>query len=154
MNKTMCGTKTRRHFLLPIAALMLAGCGDGVYALPENAPELEQVTYVNEKDKEYTYNTIIMNGRKYAAYGTMTGNFHDREVETCVGYTDGDKKQRVCTLKATGDYIMQTRLDGCVEQPLFYRATDTLGKYIYTPRYIASLDYDLWNGENAKEGDS
>ena len=136
------------------AAALLAGCGDGAYALPADAPRLEQATYVNENDKEDTYNAIIYDGREYVCYGTIGKHFRDKEVEACVGYTGSDTNERVCTLRATNDYIMQTYINGIMDQPMFYRAADTLGKEIYTPGFIESLDYELWQSDDTKEGRS
>ena len=152
--KTKTKKKTMRHLLLPAAALLLAGCGDGVYALPDNAPMLEQETYVSETDKDDEYNSILYGGRQYVCYGTINGRFGDGAVGTCVGYTDGDTNERVCSLKDTDDYILQKYVGGFMEQPMLYRAIDTKGKEIYTPPYIESLDYDVWNNESAKEGRS
>ena len=136
------------------AAALMAGCGDGAYALPADAPQLEQATYVNENDKEDTYNAIMYGGREYVCYGTLGGSFRDKEVEACIGYTGSDRNERVCTLRATKDYIMQTYVNGVMDQPVFYRAADTLGKDIYTPDYIDSLDHELWQSDDAKEGRS
>ena len=151
----MCEQKIRRHLLLPVAAvLMLTGCYNSVYELPDNAPELQETTYVNEKDKEDTYRELLYGGREYVGYGTINNEFRNSDVLSCVGYAGGDTNERICTLKATNDYLMSKYVNGIMDQPIFYRAIDTMGKEIFTPPYIDSLNYDIWNGENAKEGDS
>lgn len=133
------------------AALLLTGCGHTVYDLPENAPELEEVTYLNEKNKEDGYEAILYGGREYVPYGTIGKMLSDSDVKACVGYTDGDKNERVCTLAGTDDYIMTKYVGGFMDQPVFYRAADTVGEEIYTPGYIMSLDYELWDDAAAEE---
>ena len=133
------------------SALLLAGCGNSVYDLPEGAPAIETRTYVNEKDTEDTYVAIMYDGREYVFYGTIGRRMHTKEIAACVGYTGGDTNERIFALSDTDDYIMQKYMNGMMEQPGFYRAVDTLGKEIYTPDYIDSLDYELWEDSSAEE---
>ena len=126
------------------AALFLTGSGDGIYDLPENAPELKTAVYLNGKDENDGYASIMYGGREYVCYGTAGDEMHKRDVEACVGYTGGRKSDVVCTLKGTGDYIMRTFLQGFADEPIFFRAADTLGKEIYTPGYIRGWGYELW----------
>ena len=128
------------------AALMLTGCGDGVYALPEGAPHIEQTTYVNKNDPEDKYIGLMYGGREYVLYGHLNGKFSDSEVRACVGYADDDddRHERVCTIKDTDDYIMLRYVGIFKDEPAFYRAEDTLGKDIYTPGYIGCNEPQLW----------
>ena len=143
----MCDAKTMKRLLLPTAAaVLLAGCGDGVYALPENAPHIEQTTYVNEKDKDDNYIGLMYGGREYVLYGHLYGKLRDDDVQACVGYADDEKKERVCTLAGTDDYIMLRYVGSFKDEPVFYRAEDTLGKDIYTPDYVQCVEYYLWGG--------
>jgi hypothetical protein len=138
--------------LTPLAALLLlAGCYSDVYELPANAPELQQSSYVNENNDEDGYCTILYGGREYACYGTINNEFRHSDVRTCVGYTDGDTNERICKLKATDDYLMSKYVNGMMDQPIFFRAIDTIGKNIFTPPYIDSLDYDIWKTESTHE---
>lgn len=44
----------------------------------------------------------------------------------------------------TEDYIANYYVNGEMMQFEFYRAADTIGKEIYIPEYINSLEYEIW----------
>ena len=149
MNEIMFkAKKVKRLTALLAAALMLAGCGEGVYSLPKNAKEFEQTTYVNEKDEGDTYMAINYGGREYVYYGSLKNKMREDDVYDCIGYTDGDENERLCVLRTTKDYIMQRYVNGFMDLPIFYRAEDTMGEEIYTPGYIQCVECKLWDSEN------
>ena len=142
-------TKAAKGIIMTAAAaLLLAGCGEGVYALPEDAPRIEQSTYVNEKDKDDTYQSLNVGGREYVFYGGAKESVKDADVRACAGYTDDEKKERVYSLAGTGDYIMLRYINGWMDEPAFYRAEDTIGKDIYTPPFIRCFEFKLWDNES------
>ena len=146
----MKGTNRMKRFLeKAAAALFLTGCDDGIYDLPEDAPELKTAVYVNKNDENDGYASIMYGGREYVCYGTAEDavKLIEQDVNACVGYTGGSRSNVVCTLKETNDYIMRTFLRGFTDEPIFFRAADTLGKSIYTPGYIRGWGYGLWGKE-------
>ena len=146
----MCGTKKIRQLFGKLAEMFKGKSGgENIYTLPENAPELETALYVNDRDREDEYASIIYDGREYVCFGTIDESIGERDVEACVGYTGGSRSNVVCTLKETNDYIMRTFLQGFMDQPMFFRAADTLGKEIYTPGYIRDWGYGLWDARKS-----
>lgn len=147
----MCGTKTMKRLFLPIAAaVLLAGCGDDkVYDLPGNAVEFEQTACPaeNAEGQISEYETIVFGGKNYYLYGVNNGRFSDSDVARCVGFTDREQERRVCTLAGTDDYIMKIYIGSFRDEPVFYRAGDTVGEEIYTPDYIRCTVYELWGAE-------
>ena len=56
----------------------------------------------------------------------------------------GDKGARIYLLTATDDYLAEIFINGGMQQPVFFRAEDTIGKDTDTSSYIHSLDYKIW----------
>jgi hypothetical protein len=94
----------------------------------------------------------------YIPYGTLDGIIKNEDVKDCIGYiiqnehvtsvVDLENKDtRVYTLVGDDDenylmvYYIGTTL---MNQPDFYRAIDTKGVEINTPKYISSQDYLIW----------
>lgn len=156
--KTGTAIKTAFLILLTItAALAAAGCANRSFPpLPDNAPAIcYGESIYSDEDMEDGYITIEYNGRVYAPYGTVARSVRSKDVYECVGYLyredyEDDRSIRLYTLIRDPDrnYIMD-KSDGFVimEQPIFWRALDTRGKDIYTPDFIQSLDYALWENE-------
>ena len=135
-------TKAAKGILMTAAAaLTMAGCGEGAYALSEAAPRIEQTKF---SDSSGEYDALVCGGREYVFYGVAQDGLSDDDIGSCAGYIDEDKKERVFTLYGTNDYIMQAFVGGFVDQPVFYRAKDTLGERISTPGYIACRESILW----------
>ena len=131
-------------------ALLLTGCGRRIdYELPVNPIEFHTGTFVNPADPDDTCQSIEYNGRTYIGYGTLKGSIDD-DVGQCLGYIVQDgvvmKDVRVFLLKADIDanYLVQLVSGGMMDQPVFYRAIDSRGKKIFTPKYIEGLDYNYW----------
>ena len=131
--------------------LLLPGCGKRIdMDLPANPIEFKTGTFVNPADPDDTYQSIEYNGRTYIGYGIIKGSIAGDDVGKCLGYIVQDgvvmKEVRVFLLNANPDanYLVQIFTDGFMNQPLFFRALDTRGKAIDTPRYIEGLGYSFW----------
>ena len=130
--------------------IFLPGCGKRIdTALPEAPIEFHTGTFVNPADPDDTCQSIEYNGRTYIGYGTLKGSIDD-DVGQCLGYIVQDgvpmKDVRVFLLNADIDenYLVQLVSGGIMDQPVFYRALDSRGKIIFTPKYIKGLDYTYW----------
>ena len=143
----------KRLFTLLLAALFLlglAGCGTPInYDLPEEPIEFHTASFVNPDDPEDGYLAIEYRGRTYVPYGT--GSVGGKDVGPCLGYIvqDGEVRDgdRIFPLTADPDlnYLAELTWQGFMDQPIFYRALDTRGKDVETPRFIQSLDYAYWD---------
>ena len=131
--------------------LVLTGCGKRINdELPENPIEFHTGAFVNPADPDDTYQSIEYNQRTYIGYGTLKNTIHGYDVGKCLGYIVQDgvpmKDVRVFLLNADIDenYLVQLVSGGIMDQPVFYRAIDSRGKKIFTPKYIEGLDYNYW----------
>ncbi len=128
---------------------ILTGCGKGINCdLPPEPIKFNTKTYVSPTDKDDTYLEIEYDGRKFLPYGTVERSLKGEDVGKCLGYVvqdcTEDKNTRICLLTATEDYLAEIFIDAGMQQPVFFRAEDTIGKTADTPSYIKSLDYDIW----------
>lgn len=140
--------------LLISATLMMCGCQRGSYGinyeLPDEPIKFSTQTFVSPVDKNDTYSAIKYNDRLYIPYGTLDKTLKGDDVGECLGYIvqDGvaDKNTRVYVLTADKDvnYLAEINTEGFMDQPIFFRAEDTIGKNIDTPSYIHSLNYCVW----------
>ena len=138
---------------LLLAALLLlglVGCGSPVnYDLPAEPIEFHTAEFTNPDDPEDGYLAIEYKGRSYIPYGT--GSVGGKDLGPCLGYIvqDGEKREgdRIFPLTADPDcnYLAELTYQGFMDQPTFYRAADTRGRDVDTPRFIQSLDYAFWN---------
>ena len=133
-----------------LMTIMFTGCGKSIYPeLPENAIAFEMGEMTDITDNDSLYATFEYNGRTYMGYGTLNGSMKEKNINSCIGYLvqDGDTTTdiRVYTLtdNMDNDYLM-TYVDGVMNQPFFWRAVDTCGTTIDTPKYIESLGYSSW----------
>ena len=142
--------------LLTLCCVTLAGCGafddSRKYgALPEPPVVFRQVEYTDPGHPEDGYMAVEYNGRLYVPYGTLRGVLSPKDVKECIGYIyreeyPDDTHTHLHTLAddPDGNFLMEYYVNGMMEQPDFYRAIDTAGKEIATPKYIESLGYDIW----------
>ena len=138
--------------LLIPAMLMMCGCQRGSnginYDLPNDPQAFIMENYVNPSDKDDGYMSIVYNGRRFIPYGTISRTLKGDDVGDCLGYIvqDGveDKGARIYQLMATDDYLAEIFINAGMQQPIFFRAEDTIGKNTETPSYIESLDYGIW----------
>ncbi|WP_303787894.1 hypothetical protein [Ruminococcus flavefaciens] len=138
--------------LLISATLMMCGCQRGSYGinyeLPDEPIKFSTQTFVSPVDKNDTYSAIKYNDRLYIPYGTLDKTLKGDDVGACLGYIvqDGveDKGARIYLLTATDDYLAEIFINAGMQQPIFFRAEDTIGKNIDTPSYIHSLNYGVW----------
>lgn len=144
---------TKIILLLGCCVVFLTGCGgeDKFGKLPDEPIAFEQETYVNPADASDEYAAITYKGRTYVPYGTQGSNISRSTVQACIGYlyieeTPDDTNIRIYTLKNDEgeNYLMDMDIGGFMEQAVFYRAIDTKGQEIVTPKYIDSLNYDVW----------
>lgn len=136
-------------FLAALLLLALAGCGTPVdYDLPEDPVEFHTTPFVNPDDPEDGYLAIEYEGRTYVPYGT--GSVGGTDVGPCLGYIvqDGEVRDgdRIFPLTADPElnYLAELTWQGFMDQPIFYRAIDTRGQDVKTPRFIQSLEYAFW----------
>jgi hypothetical protein len=134
-----------------LTVFMMCGCGNGInYDLPDEPQAFLTESYIDPSDKDDGYETIVYNGRRYIPYGTLGKTLKGDDVGECLGYIvqDGvaDKNTRVYVLTADKDvnYLAEINTEGFMDQPIFLRAEDTIGKDIDTPSYIESLNYGIW----------
>lgn len=138
--------------LLIPAVFMVCGCQRGSYGINYDLPDDPQAfvmeSYVNPSDKDDGYETLVYNGRRFIPYGTISRSLKGEDVGVCLGYIvqdgAGDKGARIYLLTATDDYLAEIFINGGMQQPVFFRAEDTIGKDTDTPSYIHSLDYKIW----------
>lgn len=144
--------------LFGILILGLCGCGIKYPDLKDNAIAFNMGEYTDESDDNAKYGTIEYNGRTYMPYGTLNGSLKSKNIRECIGYiiqnensspaVDGnDKETRVYTLAEDCDknYLMVYYVGTVLmNQPDFWRAVDTKGNNIDTPKYIEPLGYNYW----------
>ena len=138
-------------FIASAMLLILTGCGKRIDSeLPEKPTGFHTGTFANPTDPDDTYLSIEYDGRTYIGYGIPKGRLDGNDVGKCLGYIVQDgvpmKDVRVFLLNADIDenYLVQLVSGGIMDQPVFYRAFDSRGKKIFTPKYIESLDYTYW----------
>ena len=146
--------KSRITTAVSVAAALLfvlSGCGRRIdYDLPATPIEFHTGSFVNPADPDDTYQSIEFNGRTYIGYGTLKKSIDGNDLGKCLGYVVQDgvvmKTVRIFLLNADPDanYLVQIFTDGFMNQPFIYRALDTGGKEIDTPKYVESLDYSYW----------
>ena len=137
--------------LIFILALCISGCAKMKYPdLPQDALAFDMGEYIDEADDDAAYGTIEYNGRTYMPYGTIKRSLRTNDIDSCIGYIvqdgEADTDERIYTLTEDSEhnFLMQYYGKGIMEQPTFWRATDTQGKDISIPDYIESLDYGYW----------
>lgn len=140
--------------LVPVCfIIVLTGCNswERFGELPDNPIVFEQGTYQNPNNADDTYACIVFDGRIYVPYGTLGSGIDKNVVGECIGYIyDGENPDdtgvRIYTLKGDDEknYLMNILIEAFMEQPVFYRAIDTKGEEIYTPKFIDTLNYDCW----------
>lgn len=138
---------------------ILGSCGQRKYPnLPNNAIAFNMGECIDENDDDAAYGTIEYEGRTYMPYGTLGGNVREKDIDKCIGYIiqnensssivdESNTDTRVYTLVEDSEhnYLMDYYIgDTEMNQPYFWRAVDTKGKDIDTPKYIDSLEYSYW----------
>ena len=130
--------------LILSGAFLMSGCSlinrTPAPDLPAGAPSFTQ-------DSNGTGEAVInYNGREYAFFGTLKNSMSSGSLRECIGYVGDDKNERIYTLMEDplDNYIVSKNTSGFMDQPGFYRATDTKNKDILTPSYIESLGYESW----------
>lgn len=129
---------------------LLTGCSRIDYSLPQTPIEFHNGTFVNPNDPDDAYQSLEYNGRTYIPYGTLKGRITGKDVGACLGYIvqDGvkDENSRIYLLAEDPDanYLLSYYVGGIMDQPMFYRALDTTGQSIHTPRFIDDLGYEYW----------
>lgn len=118
------------------------------YTLPKNPIVFESEIYHSPKKDDSAYHMIKYKNRSFVLYGTLNKRITKKNVKKVLGYISlenkKDKNSRILALNETDDYLMEFYVKGEMEQATFYRALDTTNKKIYTPDYIESLKYDIW----------
>ena len=126
--------------------------------LPGDAVAFEAGTFIDDEHDDDSFVTIEYNGRTYIAYGTINSKFRYGFIDSCIGYLiqDGNissvvdlynTNRRIYTLSGDPGHSFLMDYDDSVNlmnQPVFFRATDTKGKTMDIPDYIDSFDYEFW----------
>ncbi len=94
--------------------------------------------------KKLKHALITYNDRGYILYSVQGARIKETMISKCFGYGAKDSNERYYALVDINDYIASYYISGEMMQFDFYRAVDTIGKEIYTPPYIKSLAYDIW----------
>ena len=136
-----------------------AGCGKIHYPeLSDDAIAFTMGTFEDSEHDDSLFGTIEYNGRIYIPYGTTNLAYSQKSIDECIGYLimdenstsvpDSDNKNvRIYTVSDDPDNNYLLEFDETItlmNQPVFYRALDTKGKDITTPKFIDSLEYKFW----------
>ena len=110
-----------------------------------NLPE-HPVSFEMKEAEDSDMMCITVRERSYEPFGTVKKRMDDSAIRECLGYVGDDRNYRVYSLaeEPFDNYIMLYNVNGSMEQPSYWRATDTKGENIYTPSYIESLGYEEW----------
>lgn len=155
----------KKIFLIIIMILIITGCSKKYPELEKNAIGFETNSYIDELDDNASYLTFEYEGRTYMPYSSLKGTIHKKDVAKCIGYIIqnenvssivdiNNKDTRVYTLTIDPEhnflmiYYIGTTL---MNQPDFFRATDTKGKNIKIPEFIDDTDYNYWKRIPIKE---
>ncbi|MDE5777077.1 MAG: hypothetical protein K2I10_00995 [Lachnospiraceae bacterium] len=139
--------------VLLIIIVLLGGCGKIEY--PDLANDAFAITMGTYED----FGSIEYNDRIYIPYGTINDYPSKEEIKECIGYIiadensssvvdKNDRDRRIYTLvdDDENNYLMDYYVgQSIMEQPIFWRAIDTKGKDVNTPKYIESQEYSYWN---------
>jgi len=127
--------KRKVFALIAVCAFLLTGCnlqGDGKWALPSDAPTYQLID--NEDDGVVT---VFYNGRTYVPYGTVSGRVTESDIKECIGSIRNDgRRLYLLNDDKDGNFIMVCNIGGIMDQPEFWRASDTKREKIYHPDYI------------------
>ena len=134
-----------RALSLVLCAVLLTGCFIQRQREKYNLPE-DPVKFEDRDSDSFDMRVLTVNGRDYMPFGTVKNRMDDSSIKACLGFLNGDRNTRVYTLEEDPDnnYIMIYNVEGIMEQQMYWRAADTMGKNVDTPPYIESLDYDEW----------
>jgi hypothetical protein len=129
--------------------VLFGGCGNSVNLdIPEDAiaiADRNENTYVNPDDREDTYSYVEIDGVMYIPYGTQGESITNKEVGSCIAYSETDSNDRFYEVNGNRDFIASYYVDGKMEQFDFWRSADTLGEEVDVPDFIDSLGYEIWN---------
>ena len=135
--------------LVLISGIMLAWCEEK-YQLLDNPIEFNTERFVNPNNEDDDYLIIEYNWRTYAPYGTLQWFMKKDDVGDCIWYIVQDwvkiEDTLVCLLVSDieNSYLAEIDTVGFMSQPIFFRAIDTVWQNIFTPKFIGSLEYELW----------
>ena len=159
--------KKRSSLAALILTLMVAvsGCGQAIYDHNQlGSLKFESLEFVNPTDCDDIYGAIEYEERIYVPYGTLKGRVQEQDIKECLGYVIQNETNssapdpentdfRVYTLTDDPDcnFLMEKYVgESVMDQPYFYRALDTLGQNVKTPKFIEDLGYDVWDGQIVK----
>jgi hypothetical protein len=94
---------------------------------------------INSKAKKY------IDGVKYIPYGTQAKTITNKEVGSCIAYSETDSNERFYEVNGNNDFIASYYVDSEMEQFNFLRSVATIGKEIDVPDFIDDLGYKIWN---------
>ena len=135
--------------LVLISGIMLAWCEEK-YQLLVNPIEFNTERFVNPNNEDDDYLVIEYNWRTYAPYGTSQWFMKKNDVGDCIWYIVQDwvkiEDTLLCLLVSDieNNYLAEIDTVWFMSQPIFFRAIDTKWENIFTPRFIDSLEYELW----------
>ena len=131
--------------MILLGTMFMTGCGASkIEDLPEEAVPIEVGTFSKSIASQTEYVSIQYNNREYVPYGMQKGRIEEEMIKECFGHDVQDTNGRYYSLADTDDYIASYNIYAEMDQFSFYRAVDTMGKEIYTPDYVDSLGYDIW----------
>jgi hypothetical protein len=81
----------------------------------------------------------------YIPYGTQGKKITNKEVGSCIAYSETDSNGRFYKVNGNNDFVASYYVDGEMEQFDFWRSADTIGKEIDVPDFIDNLGYEIWN---------
>jgi hypothetical protein len=129
--------------------VLVGGCGNSVNLdIPEDAIGISDRngnTYVNPNDREDSYSYVEIDGVIYIPYGTQGKTITNKEVGSCIAYSEADSNDRFYEVVGNDDFIASYYVDGEMEQFDFWRSVDTIGQEIEVPDFMDDLGYEIWN---------
>ena len=141
----------KKYFLFSLLLFLFAftWCGTK-YQLVDDPMGFNISDFVNPNNEDDGYLVIEYNWRIYAPYGTLQWMMKRDDVGDCVWYIVQDwvkiEDTLVCLLVSDieNNYLVEIDTVGFMSQPIFFRAIDTVWQNIFTPKFIDSLAYELW----------
>ena len=143
---------------LAAVTVLLAGCGSQPtqsqskydFTMPDPPAQFVVKTVDDAEDSTMKYAAIEFDGKIYVKYGTLQSDLDASEVGSCLGYLvqDGNEIKEIGVFTLTSDpdrnYLVTLDNAGVMENPSFFRNSETVGKDISTPSFIVSENYNYW----------
>ncbi len=137
--------------VLALSAGLLAGCVDRIDdSLPPEPYEFVMGSFVNPDDKEDEYSSVTYLERVYIPFGTLKDKPTNEDIGPCLGYLmlNNTKVEQVLffPLKEdeNNDFLVCLGPRSSKEEPVIFRAIDTVGRDLRIPEIIRPSSDKFW----------